>query len=90
MYKQKNEILNNATVKVLLAGYAQWKGYATQKACGSISLIISRSNLIENEKENIIVVDTGVPSMRDRLLKYLKKELKYLSAWAIPNLSTPY
>lgn len=63
-----------AEVRVLKAGYAKWKGYATQRAAGSITLIVSESNLIENRDRNIIIVDTGVPSMKKELLSCLKKE----------------
>ncbi len=57
-----------ASIKVLLTGYSEWKGYATQKACGSITLIISESNLIKKKNKNIIIVDTGVPSFKNKLI----------------------
>lgn len=63
-----------AKVKILQVGYSKWKGYATQCACGSITLVISESNLIEKAKRNIIIVDTGVPSFSKKLLDSLKKE----------------
>jgi glyoxylase-like metal-dependent hydrolase (beta-lactamase superfamily II) len=64
----------SAQVKVLKQGYANWKGYATQRACGSITLVVSESNLIENRDKNIIIVDIGVPSFKKDLLKTLKEE----------------
>lgn len=61
-----------AKVIILNEGYALWQGYATQRACGTISLIVSKTNLTETNAMNLIVVDTGVPSMRMKLLKCLK------------------
>ncbi|OGG11647.1 hypothetical protein A2Z00_01170 [Candidatus Gottesmanbacteria bacterium RBG_13_45_10] len=54
-----------ATVIVLKPGYARWEGYASQRACGTITLIKSHKNCI---------VDLGVPSDKERILKELKKQ----------------
>ncbi|MBI5358913.1 MBL fold metallo-hydrolase [Candidatus Amesbacteria bacterium] len=45
-----------ATVIVLKSGYARWEGYASQKACGSITLVKSHLNCL---------VDLGLPENID-------------------------
>lgn len=53
----------SASVIVLKSGYARWEGYASQRACGTISLVKSHKKCI---------VDLGVPSDKDHILKKLK------------------
>lgn len=53
-----------ATAIVLKAGYARWEGYASQRACGSITLIKSHKNCL---------VDLGLPADKDLLLQKLKE-----------------
>ncbi len=54
-----------AEVIVLKPGYAIWEGYASQKACGTITLIKS--------KVHNIIVDTGNSQCKDLILKKLKE-----------------
>lgn len=64
-----------ATVTVLKPGYARWEGYASQRACGTITLVKSHKNCI---------VDLGMPSDKALILKQLKaqrltpKEIDYV------------
>lgn len=53
-----------ATVTVLKPGYARWEGYASQRACGTITLIKSHKNCL---------VDLGIPNDKDVILAQLKK-----------------
>lgn len=53
-----------ATVVVLKPGYARWEGYASQRACGTITLIKSHKNCM---------VDLGIPNDKDVILAQLKK-----------------
>lgn len=53
-----------ASVVVLKPGYARWEGYASQRACGTISLVRSHKNCI---------VDLGIPADKDLILKKLKE-----------------
>jgi len=52
-----------ASVIVLKPGYARWEGYASQRACGTITLIKSQKNCI---------VDLGIPADKDIILSHLK------------------
>lgn len=54
----------NASVVVLKPGYARWEGYASQRACGTITLVRSHKNC---------VVDLGIPSNKDLIFKKLKE-----------------
>ena len=56
---------NLASVTVLKPGYARWEGYASQRACGTISLVRSHKNCM---------VDLGIPSDKDLILKKLKEQ----------------
>ena len=53
-----------ATVVVLKPGYARWEGYASQRACGTITLIKSHKNC---------VVDLGIPQDKNFILQQLKR-----------------
>lgn len=53
----------SASVIVLKPGYARWEGYASQRACGTITLIRSQKNCI---------VDLGNATDKDFILKKLK------------------
>jgi len=61
--KNKQQSLTLASVFVLKSGYAKWEGYASQRACGTITLIKSHKNC---------VVDLGLPADKDLLLTQLK------------------
>lgn len=52
-----------ASVIVLKPGYARWEGYASQRACGTITLIKSHKNC---------VVDLGIPQDKDVIVRRLK------------------
>lgn len=52
-----------ASVIVLKPGYARWEGYASQRACGTITLIKSHKNCI---------VDLGIPQDKDLIIRKLK------------------
>lgn len=52
-----------AQVIVLKPGYAVWEGYASQRACGTITLIKSHKNCL---------VDLGNASDKDLIIKQLK------------------
>ncbi len=52
-----------AQVIVLKPGYARWEGYASQRACGTITLIKSHKNCL---------VDLGNASDKDLIIKQLK------------------
>lgn len=54
-----------ASVVVLKPGYARWEGYASQRACGTITLVKSHKTCI---------VDLGIPKDRDLILKQLKAQ----------------
>ncbi|MFC1647014.1 MBL fold metallo-hydrolase [Patescibacteria group bacterium] len=54
-----------AEVIVLKPGYARWVGYASQHACGTITLIKSQKNCI---------VDLGLPSDKELIIKELEKQ----------------
>jgi len=56
---------NLASVTVLKPGYARWEGYASQRACGTITLVRSHKNCM---------VDLGIPSDKDLILKKLKEQ----------------
>lgn len=56
---------NQASVLVLKPGYARWEGYASQRACGTITLIRSHKNCI---------VDLGIPADKLLILKQLKAQ----------------
>lgn len=53
-----------ASVIVLKPGYARWEGYASQRACGTITLVKSQKNCI---------VDLGIPSDKETIVRELKK-----------------
>lgn len=53
----------SAQVIVLKPGYAKWEGYASQRACGTISLIKSSRNC---------VVDLGIAGDKDLILRGLE------------------
>ncbi len=53
-----------ASVVVLKPGYARWEGYASQRACGTITLIRSHKNCM---------VDLGIPTDKDMIIGELKK-----------------
>lgn len=53
----------SASVIVLKPGYARWEGYASQRACGTITLIQSTKKC---------VVDLGTAQDKDLILKQLK------------------
>ncbi len=53
-----------AQVIILKPGYARWEGYASQKACGSITLIKSYKNCL---------VDLGLPKDKELILEKLKE-----------------
>lgn len=63
MSKMVSEV-EPATVIVLKPGYARWEGHASQRACGSITLIKSHKNCL---------VDLGLPADKDLLLQKLKE-----------------
>lgn len=54
-----------ASVTVLKPGYARWEGYASQRACGTITLVRSHKNCI---------VDLGIPADKTLILKQLKAQ----------------
>lgn len=54
-----------ASVVVLKPGYARWEGYASQRACGTITLVRSHKNCI---------VDLGIPADKTLILKQLKAQ----------------
>ena len=54
-----------ASIVVLKPGYARGEGYASQRACGTITLGKSQKNCI---------VDLGIPKDRDLILKKLKEQ----------------
>ncbi len=54
-----------ASVTVLKPGYARWEGYASQRACGTITLVRSHKNCI---------VDLGIPADKTLILKELKAQ----------------
>lgn len=54
-----------ASVIVLKPGYARWEGYASQRACGTITLVRSHKNCI---------VDLGIPADKALILKELKAQ----------------
>lgn len=54
-----------ASVAVLKPGYARWDGYASQRACGTITLVRSHKNCI---------VDLGMPGDKEIILKQLKTQ----------------
>ncbi|MBI3559609.1 MBL fold metallo-hydrolase [Candidatus Gottesmanbacteria bacterium] len=54
-----------ASVTVLKPGYARWEGYASQRACGTITLVKSSKNC---------VVDLGIPADKDLIIKQLKAQ----------------
>ncbi len=54
---------NSASVVVLKPGYARWEGYASQRACGTITLVKSHK---------VCMVDLGIPSDKELILKQLK------------------
>ncbi len=54
-----------AEVIVLKSGYAIWEGYASQKACGTITLVKSRNHNL--------IVDTGNAQSKNLILKQLEK-----------------
>jgi len=56
---------NLASVIVLKPGYARWEGYASQRACGTITLVRSHKNCI---------VDLGIPADKTLILKELKAQ----------------
>lgn len=56
---------NLASVTVLKPGYARWEGYASQRACGTITLIRSHKNCM---------VDLGIPADKSLILKQLKAQ----------------
>src|SRR3989344_4454629 len=56
---------NLASVTVLKPGYARWEGYASQRACGTITLVRSHKNCI---------VDLGIPADKEVILKHLKAQ----------------
>lgn len=56
---------NLASVAVLKPGYARWEGYASQRACGTITLVRSHKNCI---------VDLGIPADKTLILKQLKAQ----------------
>lgn len=56
---------NQASVLVLKPGYARWEGYASQRACGTITLVRSQKNCI---------VDLGIPADKAVILKQLKAQ----------------
>ncbi|MBI5449314.1 MBL fold metallo-hydrolase [Candidatus Gottesmanbacteria bacterium] len=53
-----------ASVVVLKPGYARWEGYASQRACGTITLIKSTK---------CCMVDLGIPSDRELIIEKLKE-----------------
>lgn len=53
-----------ASVIVLKPGYAKWEGYASQRACGTITLIKSHKNCM---------VDLGVATDKNIILQQLKR-----------------
>lgn len=53
-----------ASVIVLKPGYARWEGYASQRACGTITLVKSHKNCM---------VDLGIPSDKTLIVNQLKK-----------------
>ncbi|HUD19427.1 MAG TPA: MBL fold metallo-hydrolase [Patescibacteria group bacterium] len=55
----------SASVVVLKPGYARWEGYASQRACGTITLIKSHKNCM---------VDLGVPGDKGKILNELRKQ----------------
>lgn len=55
--------MTKAVVTVLKPGYARWEGYASQRACGTITLITSYKNC---------VVDLGLPADKDLIINELK------------------
>ena len=55
----------NASVFVLKPGYARREGYASQRACGTITLVKSNKNCL---------VDLGIPGDKDHILKKLKEQ----------------
>ena len=59
---------NLASVVVLKPGYARWEGYASQRACGTITLVRSLKNCI---------VDLGIPTDKALILKQLKAQRLY-------------
>lgn len=54
-----------ASVVVLKPGYARWEGYASQRACGTITLIKSDKRCI---------VDLGIPSDKELIINTLKQQ----------------
>ncbi|MBI3955635.1 MBL fold metallo-hydrolase [Candidatus Gottesmanbacteria bacterium] len=56
---------NIASVIVLKPGYARWVGYASQRACGTITLVRSHKNCI---------VDLGIPADKELIIKQLKAQ----------------
>ena len=56
---------NLASVTVLKPGYARWEGYASQRACGTITLVKSQKHCI---------VDVGMPADKEIILRQLKVE----------------
>lgn len=52
-----------ASVIVIKPGYARWEGYASQKACGTITLVKSHKNCL---------VDLGIPQDKDLIITQLK------------------
>jgi len=57
-----------ASIVVLKPGYARWEGYASQRACGTITLVRSLKNCI---------VDLGIPTDKALILKQLKAQRLY-------------
>lgn len=53
-----------ASVVVLKPGYARWEGYASQRACGTITLITSYKNCL---------VDLGIPADKELIVNKLKE-----------------
>lgn len=56
--------MQKAKVVVLKPGYARWEGYASQRACGSITLLLSHKRCL---------VDLGIPQDKDLILSSLQK-----------------
>ncbi|MBI5151865.1 MAG: MBL fold metallo-hydrolase [Candidatus Pacebacteria bacterium] len=56
--------MQKAKVIVLKPGYARWEGYASQRACGSITLLLSHKRCL---------VDLGIPQDKDLILSSLQK-----------------
>lgn len=52
-----------ASVIVIKPGYARWEGYASQRACGTITLVKSHKNC---------VVDLGIPKDKEVILSQLR------------------